>query len=119
MNRWLILLLVGFALGGCQAAGGPVSDDCPSPDPCDDTGQEARPLFAAPMVTFAAARPLWPGCPSTLQVMVRPRPIVFRAVRPDDEPEAAPDPDDWVCEAPEAPLLRADLRRSEQNVAAR
>jgi hypothetical protein len=119
MHRWLIWLLAGISLCGCQVGGGPVLVDCPSPDPCDDTGQEAPPLFAAPAVTFAAARPLWPGCPSTLQVMARPHPIVFRAIRPDDEPETAPEPSDWVCDGPDAPLLRAGRWAPAQDVARR
>jgi hypothetical protein len=119
MNRWLIWLLIGVGLCGCQMGGGPVSDDCPAPDPCDDTSQAAQPLFAAPGVTLAAGRPLWPGCPSTLQVMARPYPIVFRAVRPEEPPETDPDPSDWVCGAPDAPLLRAGTRRTNQAVASR
>jgi hypothetical protein len=119
MNRRLIWLLVVVGLCACQTGGGPVSSDCPSLNPCDEAGQDVRPLFAAPVVTLATAMPLWPGCPSTLQVMARPHPIVFRAVRPDEEPETAPDPSDWVCEMPEAPLLRTDWPRSGQAVAGR
>jgi hypothetical protein len=116
MNRWLIWLLAGIALCGCQMRGGAASEDCPAPDPCDETGQVVRPLFTA---TLTAARPLWPGCPSTLQGMARPHPIVFRAVRPEDEPETAPDPSDWVCEGPEAPLLRTRRGGAGQDVARR
>jgi hypothetical protein len=116
MNRWLIWLLTSIALGGCQAGGRPVSTDCPQPDPCSATREGARPLFAAREVTLADALPLWPGCPSTLQVLARPHPIVFRAVT--EEPQTAADPSDWVCESPEAPLLRA-RRGSGQDVARR
>lgn len=119
MNRRLIWLSIGVGLGGCQMGGSHVLEDCPSPDPCDDTGQVVRPLFAAPAPALAAARPLWPGCPSTLQVMARPHPIVFRAIRPGEEPETAPDPSDWVCEGPEAPLLRARRGGSGQDVVRR
>jgi hypothetical protein len=118
MNRWLIRLLAGIALCGCQAGGRPVSTDCPEPDPCGDTGHDARPLFTMPEVTLATAPPLWPGCPSTLQVLARPHAIVFRAIRPTEEPETAADPSDWVCEGPEAPLLRA-RRGSGEDVARR
>jgi hypothetical protein len=121
MNPWLIWLLAGCVLCGCQAAGGPVSDDCPSPNPCDDPGQQAlqpRPV-ATPEVAQVAWKPLWPGCPSTLQVMAQPTPIVFHAVRPEDQPEAAPDPSDWVCELPEAPLQRAGAQRTNQVVTTR
>jgi hypothetical protein len=121
MNRRLIWFLAGLALCGCQMGGGPVSDDCPSPNPCDDLGQQGRlPLSPSPLPTTPAAwRPLWPGCPSTLQVMARPSPIVFRTVRPEEAPETAPDPFDWVCEPPEAPLLRAGRQRPDQDAAVR
>jgi hypothetical protein len=34
--------------------------------------------------------------------------ISFHAERPSEAPETTdPDPSDWVCEGPEAPLLRA------------
>jgi hypothetical protein len=116
MNRWLIWLVGGFALCGCQTGGGPVSSDCPAPSPCDEAG---RALFAVPVSTITAATRLWPGCPSTLQVMALPHPIVFRAARTDEVPEIGPDPSDWVCELPEAPLLRTDRRRAGQTVAGR
>ena len=118
MDRWLIWWLIGVGLCGCQMGRGPVSVDCPALDPCDDSARVVRPLLAEPGVTLAAARPLWPGCPASLQVMAQPHPIVFRAVRPEDEPERAPDPSDWVCEGPEAPLLRAG-RGAGQDVARR
>jgi hypothetical protein len=123
MNPWLICLLAGLALCGCQAAGGPVSDDCPSPNPCDDPGQESWRLpgtIPGRAATLAAWQPLWPGCPSTLQVMARPHPIVFRAVRPDEVvPDRASDPSDWDCELPEEPLLRADGSHPGKDVANR
>ena len=119
MNWWLIWSVIGVVLCGCQTGGRSASDDCPAPSPCDEAGQERWPLFTVPVATFAVARPLWPGCPSTLQVMARPFPIVFRAVRPDDEAEPAPDSADWHCELPEAPLLRADRRHPGQDVAGR
>jgi hypothetical protein len=96
--------------------------NCPSYNPCDDPDPEARlPLgpVPGPVVTLAAWHPLWPGCPSTLQVMARLRPIAFQAVRPDEAPETAPDPSDWVCDPPEAPLLRAGRGRPDQDLAAR
>jgi len=122
MNRWPIWFLAGLALCGCQIAGGPVSTDCPSPNPCDDPGQEARLLLGQapqPVATLVAWRTLWPGCPSTLQAMVRGHPIVFQTVRPEEAPETAPDPSDWVCEPPEAPLMRAGRQRPDHDVAIR
>jgi len=41
------------------------------------------------------------------------RPIVFHAVKPGEEPETDPDPSDFVCDSPEAPLLRAWRRPAE------
>jgi hypothetical protein len=119
MHRWLIWSLAAFALCGCQTGGGPMSADCPTPGPCDEAGQDVRPLFGAPVVTVAATMPLWPGCPSTLQVMAPLQPVVFHSVLHYDEHEAAPDPSDGVCETPDAPLLRTDLGRSRPDVAGR
>lgn len=115
MRRWLIWLPIGFALCACQTSGGTALDDCPTFDPCAAAGQ---PPFAAPMQALAAATPLWPGCPVTLEVMAPLHPIVFRAVRPEYEPDAASDPSDWICPPPDDPLQRAGRQRPEQAVAA-
>ena len=99
-----------------------MSEDCPTLSPCDEAGLEVWPLpppLAAPVGTFVASRPLWPGCPSTLQAIARSHPIAFRAVRPHDEHETVPDPSDWVCEPPEPPLLRVDRCSSDQFIAGR
>ncbi len=126
MNRWSIWFALCLAVCGCQSIGGPpapVSDDCPSPGPCDDPDTESwlpsGPGSAA-VATLAEWHPPWPGCSSTLQVMARSRlhSIVFRAVRPDEVPNSPSDPSDWVCAPPDAPLLRA-MDRSGQHLAAR
>jgi hypothetical protein len=82
---------------GCQT-GGPRSDqDCPSYNLCGDPDSDA---------VLTPSPDQLPGCPSSLQVMVRP--IVFHADRPDDDaPGVAPDASDSVCEGPEPSLLRA------------
>ena len=62
---------------------------------------------------------LLPGCPSSLQVMARPHPIVYQAVRPDKTPEdPSTDPSDSVCEGPEPGLMRAS-RRPDRELATR
>jgi hypothetical protein len=71
------------------------------------------------MVVRTAYRPLFPGCPNTLQVKAQLRGIAFHAVRPDAEPETGDDPSDWDCDAPEAPLLRAWRWLPDRNLAAR
>lgn len=125
MNRWPIIWLLGcLALCGCQASGrvAPRTDDCPSFNPCDDPDTDARllgkPTPGMPVVTPVAYQPLWPGCPATLHVMARLRPVSFHAVRPGENPEPASDPSDWVCDPPEAPLLRAG-RRPDNELTAR
>ena len=118
MQRWLIWLPVGVVLCGCQARGS-VSDDCPTLSPCDEAGLEVWPSVRMPVETLVASKPLWPGCPPTLQVIARPHPIAYRAIRPAPEQEAVPDPSDWVCEAPEAPLLRVDRWDWDQHIAGR
>jgi hypothetical protein len=121
MSRWLIWLLIGIALCACQTRGNSALGDCPDAlGPCDEAGKERSPRFAAPVVALAATKPLWPGCPSTLQVMAPLHRIVFHAVRPQEQPDTSPDnPSDWVCEAPEAPLLRAGLHSQGQLAVAR
>jgi hypothetical protein len=112
MNQWPIWVLACLGLCGCQPPG-PVSDEpCPSPSPCYDEDFETR-LLRGPgtLVREAAYRRLWPGCPETIQVMARMRPVVFKAVRPDNEPDNDADPSDWACDPPEAPLLRAGRDR--------
>ena len=107
---------VCLALGGCQTGPASVSNEpCPNINPCDDT--DSRLLPAAPTrrpatvpvaARLTAGLPLWPGCPATLQVMAPPRPIAFQSVHPVETPKTTgSDPSDWVCEGPEAPLLRA------------
>jgi hypothetical protein len=127
MNRWPISVLACVVLCGCQLTAGPAAPvsnmDCPTPSPCDDSSSESwMPAKSAPVavVALAAYKPFWPGCPTTLQVMARPapRPIAFKAVRP-EEPETAPDPSDWVCDPPEAPLLRAGRQPVGQGLASR
>ena len=127
MHRWPIRLLICVALYGCATVNRPptpVSDvDCPTPSPCDDPDQDALlrpgPKFR-PAALQVAYRPLWPGCPTTLQVMARLHSIAFQAVRPSDEDADAPsDPSDWTCDPPDAPLLRAGRFRPDQNLATR
>ena len=121
MHRWLIWFPASVILCGCQFAQQPMSDDCLPPNPCYESGSEERlPVGAAPgpVVTLADLRPLWPGCPSTLQVMLRPHPILYHAARPADQPETAADPSDWFCAPPDPPLLRATRPRSGPGVTA-
>jgi hypothetical protein len=122
MTRWPILVVTSLALCGCQTGGGQAargSDDCPAPTLCGDPDPEAALPLGAASGQFAVWRPLFPGCPSTLQVMARPHPIVYRAVRPLEAPQTGGDPSDWVCDPPEAPLLRAMRWRSDQDLATR
>jgi hypothetical protein len=132
MNRWPIWVLACLAFGGCQTGPASVSNEpCPNINPCDDTDSRLRPPAPlspprlppgptpVPVAAFASGLPLWPGCPTTLQVMATPHRITFHAVRPSEEPETTdPDPSDWVCEEPEAPLLRAG-RAPEHDLAVR
>jgi hypothetical protein len=110
MNRWPILALACFGLCGCQAGGigAPLSNvDCPSPNPCDDPDSDAL-LGPGPLTVRVAYQPLKPGCPSTLQVMARLRPVAFQATRSRTAPdESDPDQYDSVCAPPDPPLLRA------------
>jgi hypothetical protein len=117
MNRRPIWVPLCLALCGCQTIGGPVApvlDDCPNISPCDDDPDtDARLLLShtpGPVVIQADWRPPLPGCPTTLQVMAR--------LHRDEPDETAPDPSDYVCEPPEAPLLRARLR-SDKDLAVR
>jgi hypothetical protein len=121
-------VLICLAVCGCHSFAGRTAfrseEPCPSPATvCDDTDPNARLLpvpAATATVTIASYRPPWPACPPTHQVMAKPRPIVFQAIRPGVEPEdTASDPAGLVCDAPEAPLLRVERRRPEQNLAAR
>jgi hypothetical protein len=116
MNRFPIWVLACIALCGCQSASGPagpMSDEpCPSPSPCYDSDFDARLLLGpGTLVAEAVYRQLWPGCPATIQVMARMRPVVYKAVRPDNEPPTDSDPSDWACDPPEPPLLRAGRNR--------
>ena len=126
MNRRLIWVLAYLVLSGCQTASepaAPVSDvDCPSPSPCDDTDPEARlPVGPGlgPIVTPTAYHPLSPLCPPTTQVAAWVRSIAFPFVRPANEPETTPDPSDYDCDPPEAPLLRAARPHPNRNLVAR
>ncbi len=122
MNRSPILVLACLALFGCQTNTSMSDDPCPSPHPCDDPTTEAWRRLGPPpaaVVTQAVYRPLKPGCPSTLQVMARPRPVVYHAVSPEEAPDADPDPADLVCDDPDLPLQRADWRRPDRDLAAR
>jgi hypothetical protein len=101
----------------------PVSSaDCPQPTLCDDPESDSL-LLQAPgsgsRVVQAAWRPIFPGCPTTLQVKAQMRHIAFKAVRPDQEPDTDTDPSDWGCDPPEAPLLRAWRWRPDRDLAAR
>jgi hypothetical protein len=127
MNRWPIWVLACLALCGCQSGPASVSNEpCPNINPCDDTDSRLLPpgfllpgTTPVPVAALATGLPLWPGCPTTLQVMATPHRIAVHAVRPSETPETtAPDPSDWVCEGPEAPLMRAHLR-PEHDLAAR
>jgi hypothetical protein len=125
MRRWPIRILTCLALCGCQPSSrlaAPLSDvDCPSPNPCDDPGTEARLIpvpVPRPELILADYKPLKPGCPTTLQVMASPRPIAF-GLRLGVSPDAATGPTDFFCQPPEAPLLRAGPRRQGQNLASR
>jgi len=126
MKKWLIWVLACHILCGCQASGGPADpmtdEDCPSPHACDDPDTDARlPLgpFQRQGVTVAEYKPMKPGCPSTLQVMAsRSWPIAF-GLRAGTVPETAPDPSDFFCEPPEAPLQRAGPRRQYPYLATR
>jgi hypothetical protein len=106
MIRWPVFLSVILSVCGCQLVGGhqmPVSDvPCPDVSPCDDADAGAR-----SNATLASNRSFIPGCPTTLQVMLRP--IVFQAVRPDPATPSSADDGDLGCDAPEPPLLRARL----------
>ena len=131
MNRRLIWVLAYLVLSGCQTASeppAPVSNvDCPSPSPCDDTDPEAwlpvgpglGPPVLGPIVTPTAYHPLSPLCPPTTQVAARLRSIAFPSVRPANEPETTPDPSDYDCDPPEAPLLRAARPHPNRNLVAR
>lgn len=125
MSRWPIWVLACLALCGCQTAGGPIapvsSVDCPQPTLCDDPESDSllQAPATGPLVIKTAWRPLFPGCPTTLQVKARLHPIAFNAVRPEVAPETGNDPSDWDCDPPEAPLLRAWRWRPEQDLAAR
>jgi hypothetical protein len=70
------------------------------------------------MMTMAAYHPLFLGCPATMQVMARPRPIALTS-GPRDAPSTSSDPSDLVCDPPEAPLLRAMRRHQDGNLASR
>jgi len=127
MKRRPIWVLVCLASVGCQTVPASVSNDpCPNIDPCDDTDSRllppdptGMPAPAPVAARLTAGLPLWPGCPATLQVMAAPHSIDFHAFRPGEAPETTgPDPSDWVCEGPEAPLMRA-ARRPEHAFAAR
>lgn len=114
MKQWLIRVVVCLAVCGCQAGGRQTLDDCASPSACDedDQGWLLAPGNRSGLAANMVASPGWlPGCPASLQVMAQPHPIVYRAYRPDEEPDTTSDPADWVCEAPEAPLLRADRQQ--------
>jgi hypothetical protein len=119
MSRSLVWLLVGLALEACQTQGGSALDDCPALSPCDEASRGRLPLFATRTVALAAARPLWPGCPSTMQVMAPQHPILFRAIHPEEKPDTVLDPADWICELPEPPLLRAGIKRPGRDIAGR
>jgi hypothetical protein len=124
MTQWPIWVLLCLALCGCQTAAHALDDSCPSPTLCDDPDSEAhvRPGPAiAPLVTLAAYRPLFPGCPTTLQVMARPNQhqIVYRAARPREVPETAPDLSNDDCAPLEAPLRSTSHRPAERDLAAR
>src|SRR5580704_13897674 len=94
MNRWPIWILV-LALCGCQAPDAGRSDaDCPTPSLCGDPDSDAR-LAPAPPTSLANWAPVWPGCPTTLQVMARAHPIVFHTIGPAPEPATAPDDAEW------------------------
>jgi hypothetical protein len=75
----------------------------------------------APLATPAEYRPLFPGCPTTLQVMATPNQhqIVYRAARPRVVPEPAPDLSDDDCGPSEAPLRSTSLRPADRDLAAR
>jgi len=125
MNRWRIWVLACLAICGCQTGDLPVApvseDPCPSLGPCDEPDSDAWLLpgpAPARVAALVADQPLFPGCPKTLQVMAQPHPIVFQAVRLDEQPDTAPDPSDLVCDPPEAPLQRAE-RRADHYFAAR
>jgi hypothetical protein len=121
MFRWPIPVLLALTLCACQAGSGvpaPRAADAPCPQfgPCDDPDQESwlppGPATGAE-VRFADYHPMFSTCPQTLQVMrslnrALRHPIVFKAVRPDGDPDTDTDPGDWTCDAPDAPLLRAD-----------
>src|SRR5580658_7956972 len=117
MSRWPIRMLACLALCGCQTAELPVSSaDCPQPTLCDDPESDAL-LLQRPAVVQTAWQPLFPGCPTTLQVKARLRHIAFKAVRPDQEPDTDTDPSDSGCDPPEAPLLRTWRWRRDQDIA--
>ena len=114
MRKWPIWVLPCLVfVCGCQTGvrpAVPMTDmPCPSPNPCDDPDTDALlrldPGHGRP-VAIAEYQPLKPGCPTTLQVHAWLRPIGFPAARPD---EFEQDWSDWVCEEPEAPLLRAAI----------
>jgi hypothetical protein len=112
MMRALTRFLLCFALCGCQAwLAGKSDDSCPANIGCDEPSNDTRLIpgnAGRPKVVVAEYRPLWPGCPGSLQVMARLHPIVFQAARGDPEsPATVDDPSDWVCEPPEPSLMRA------------
>jgi hypothetical protein len=51
--------------------------------------------------------------------MARPHRIAFQAVRPNEEPDTAPELFDLVCDPPEEPLLRARLWPPDRRLAGR
>jgi hypothetical protein len=121
MHRWPILALACLALWGCQTAGDLSDAPCPANTLCGDTDSDTdSEAFGPPRQPLVrrAAFEIWPGCPTTIQVMAQPRRMVFQAVHPDDQLEPDNDPSDSVCEGPEPSLMRAG-RRPDQNLAAR
>ncbi len=83
-----------------------------------DVGLPAGPN-AGPPLTLAVYRPLWPGCPSTLQVMAHAHRIAFQAARPGAARETAGDESEYVCDTGDAPLLRTEAPGSGPRVVAR
>ena len=74
---------------------------------------------SGPPLTRAVYRPLWPGCPSTLQVMAQVHRIVFQAARSGAARETAGDESEYVCDTGDAPLLRTEAPRTGPRVVAR
>jgi hypothetical protein len=124
MTKWPIPVLLCLALCACQVGPGAAvpraaEEPCPQLSPCDDPDDESWLLpgrFSGAVATLADYHPMFSTCPQTLQVkasggVALRHPVVFKAVRPDENSDTETDQGEWACGAPDAPLQRVDRQR--------